>query len=227
MPAEFDRYARNYEELLQDPIRDRFAKSNDFFHRRKWMLIERFIQRQGFAAAKSSWLDVGCGKGELLSAGRASFGRAVGCDPSEEMARAAGDEVRLQPAPDVLPFEDQSFDFVSAVCVYHHVEERSRIPLTREIHRVLRPAGVFCIIEHNPLNPVTRMIVQRTPVDAGAHLLSSRHAQRYVRVAGFHVMSSEFFLYLPESFYDRARIVESALKRLPFGGQYAIFSKRM
>jgi hypothetical protein len=51
----------------------------------------------------------------------------------------------------------------------------------KEIQRVLRPGGVFSLIEHNPLNPVTRLIVSRTPVDGNAKLLTaSGHATAHL-----------------------------------------------
>ena len=38
-----------------------------FFHRRKGDLIRRFFRRRGVATSGLRYLDVGCGKGELLS----------------------------------------------------------------------------------------------------------------------------------------------------------------
>jgi SAM-dependent methyltransferase len=96
---------------------------------------------------------VGCGRGELLKLLASDFGRAAGCDPSAEMLASLGGslvETRLQPEPATLPFESKSFDFVTAVCVYHPVPLKGRAALTREIARVIRPGGVFCMIEHNP-----------------------------------------------------------------------------
>jgi len=225
--VEFDRYARDYDALLRDPVRDGFAQNSDFFHRRKWVLIADFCQRHALSAGKLEWLDVGCGKGELLGLGRPHFGRVVGCDPSREMVRNVGGiEVHLQEAPDALPFPDGSFDFVTAVCVYHHVEEHHRLRLTREIHRVLRPGGTFCIIEHNPFNPATRLIVSRSPLDVDAHLLSLRRAKRYAGGADLRHAESQFFLCLPEKLYDNIGRLEWFLKTLPLGGQYAMFARK-
>src|ERR1035438_2907108 len=170
--AEFDRYAQNYKELLRDPMRDGFARGGEFYHRRKWALIAEFLASHAPSLMQLAWLDIGCGKGELLSYGRSHFGHVEGCDPSREMSRAAGGiDVRLQESPAALPFPNASFDFATAVCVFHHVEEPNRIPLTREIQRILRPNGIFCMIEHNPYNPITRLIVSRSPIDVDAHLL--------------------------------------------------------
>jgi SAM-dependent methyltransferase len=151
----------------------------------------------------------------------------VGCDTSEEMVRdASGVEVHLQRGPDVLPFQNGTFDFATAVCVYHHVEEAARSPLTREIQRVLRPGGIFCMIEHNPFNPVTRLIVSRCPVDVDARLMTAGRSKHYTDEAGLRYLDLQYFLYLPQAFYDRAESVERFLRKVPLGGQYALFVRK-
>jgi len=226
MPAEFDKFAADYEALLKDPLRKVFTQRSDFFHRRKWILIREFLKRQSFPMARSAWLDVGCGRGELLALGGDSFARAIGCELSAEMSSFAGTGVIQQDSPDVLPFEDGSFDFITAVCVYHHIPEPSRAPLTREIHRVLRPGGWFGMIEHNPLNPVTLLIVKRTPVDRNARLLSSWTANRHLQLAGLASLAPAYFLYLPEPLFERLPNLEQKLSRVPLGGQYAVFGQK-
>jgi SAM-dependent methyltransferase len=225
--AEFDEYASDYDGLLRDPVRDGFVDNPGFYHRRKWSLILNFLRNQMMDTSKMEWLDVGCGKCELLGYGSAHFSRVVGCDPSREMVRNAGKiEVHLQEAPAVLPFPDHSFDFATAVCVYHHVEELDRVPLTREIQRVLRPNGTFCMIEHNPFNPITRFIVSRSPIDVDAHLLTAHTAGRYSAAAGLRTIRTEYFLYLPEKFYLKAPWFEGLVGKLPLGGQYAMFARK-
>ncbi len=225
--AEFDEYASDYEGMLRDPMRDGFVENREFYHRRKWLLILNFLRNHRVDIGKTEWLDVGCGKCELLSYGSDRFGRVVGCDPSQEMVRNAGKiEVRLQEAPAVLPFPDSSFDFATAVCVYHHVDEVDRLPLTREVQRVLRPNGTFCMIEHNPFNPMTRFIVSRSPIDVDAHLLTAQTARRYSSAAGLRTIATEYFLYLPEKLYDKAPRFEGLLGKLPLGGQYAMFARK-
>ena len=173
----------------------------------------------------ASWLDIGCGQGELLRLGQSAFARVAGCDLSQEMLKASeGLEVRLQTTPISLPFDSESFEFVTAVCVYHHVGFPDRGALTRDALRVLRPGGVFCVMEHNPLNPFTRRIVHRTPVDAKAELLAPSGARRLVASAGFACLDTQFFLYLPESAFRRMPRLEALLRHLPLGGQYAVFA---
>ena len=182
MKPEFDSYAGAYEKLLQDPIRDRFAAGSEYFHRRKADLIQEFFERRNLPASQMSWLDVGCGQGELLRLAGGKFASATGCDLSAKMITACGGVATFkQPSPTELPFADGSFDFVTAVCVYHHVKTPQRAGLTRSIYRVLRPGGMFCVIEHNPFNPITQLIVRRCPVDMDAELVTSGSAKRLIR----------------------------------------------
>src|SRR5207244_12771269 len=113
------------------------------------------------------------------------------------------------------------FDFIPAVCVYHHVASDHRPLLTAEALRVLKPRGVFCIIEHNPLNPVTRFIVSRTPVDVDAHLLTANETGHLMSSAGSRVLETRYFLLFPERLRF-ALPIEDVLAALPFAGQYAV-----
>jgi SAM-dependent methyltransferase len=224
--AEFDQYAPSYAELLNDPLRNRFARDPLHFHRRKWLLIQRLLKRAGANAKTLKWLDVGCGRGELLELAGGNFAQAIGCDPSVGMLSSVDTfGMYQQLSPVELPFGDGSVDFVTAVCVYHHVHGSARTLLTSEIRRVLTPGGLCCIIEHNPWNPVTRTIVKRCPVDADAELLTAQGAKLLLQAAGFESLSSDYFLYLPERFFNRFKSLEMMLSKIPLGGQYALLAR--
>jgi SAM-dependent methyltransferase len=226
-PTTFDRYAGDYAELLRDPIREKFAASNRFFFERKIQVVRRFFAAAGSQTETMSWLDVGCGQGDMLRAGARYFKSAVGCDPSEAMLKACdGLNVRKQESLDTLPFDDQAFDFITAVCVYHHVPDEQRPHLTSEAMRLLRPRGIFCVIEHNPWNPVTRLIVSRSPIDADARLLSARETRRLVAQAGADVLTTRYFLLFPESVHRYLATLENCLSAVPFGGQYSVFAAK-
>jgi SAM-dependent methyltransferase len=223
---EFDQFAPAYSELLDDPLRTRFARDPLHFHRRKVFLIESLLKRFGVAAATQRWLDVGCGQGQLLELAGGRFKQATGCDPSANMlASNLAFTVHQQPAPTELPFPDASFDFVTAVCVYHHVHGRDRTLLTGEIRRVLSPGGLCCIIEHNPRNPVTRAIVRRCAVDVDAQLLRARESMGLLQAAGMQPLVTEYFLYVPEPLFPAIGPLETLLRRIPFGGQYAALAR--
>jgi ubiquinone/menaquinone biosynthesis C-methylase UbiE len=219
---EFDQYAHSYAQLLDDPLRNRFVRDPLQFHRRKVHLIELLLKRFGVNPATQKWLDVGCGQGQLLELAGSRFKQAAGCDPSAVMLSSNPSfTVSHQPSPTELPFADASFDFVTAVCVFHHVHGQDRTLLTNEIRRVLAPGGLCCVIEHNPRNPVTRTIVRRCPVDVGAELLPAQSTIDLLCDSGLQPLATEYFLFIPESVFPVLGAAERWLRKIPFGGQYA------
>ena len=224
---EFDEYAEDYKKLADDPILQRFGGEKAFFFERKWELLEEYLQRLACGRERGAGSTSDVGTGEFAaSLGKAHFADAMGCDLSTGMLKACdGLNVVPQTDPTRLPFEDNRFDLVTVVCVYHHVEPPDRAALTAEIARVTRLGGTACMIEHNPYNPVTQFAVSRIPVDENAKLLSARTALRLMSDAGLvEKQRVSYFLYLPKSIYRKAKGIESSLSRIPFGGQYAAFS---
>jgi SAM-dependent methyltransferase len=223
---EFDQYAPAYADLIEDPMRNHFTQDPLHFHRRKWLLLQRLLQRANVPIAKQRWLDVGCGRGELLELAGHRFAQAMGCDPSTEMiSQSASFRKVHQPSLSELPFDDGSVDFVTAVCVYHHVHGTDRMSLSREMRRVLAPGGLCCVIEHNPLNPITRAIVRRCPVDIDTELLRAPETSMLLLRAGFEATTVDYFLYFPERMFDRVGRAERILSKIPFGGQYAVLAR--
>jgi len=227
MNTEFDRLAADYDELLKDPLRDYFAPASDFFVDRKVDVLLDFLRSRRIETHRAEWLDIGCGKGQLLRRAKSCFAGVHGCDVSAAMIEPSTDlDIAFQPQPTCVPFADASMDVVTAVCTYHHVEPNDRAALTSDIYRVLKPRGVFAIIEHNPFNPVVQLIVRRTPIDENAILLTPRTARRLMRAANFHIEATTSFLYLPQRIYPRAPWLERALQAVPLGGQYAAFGMK-
>lgn len=227
MDQEFDHLAPEYEELLNDSVREYFAPGSEFFLTRKIDVLLEFAAREGLDTRQATWLDVGCGKGELLRAARPHFARALGCDVSVGMIAECGDlEVVHQSDPLRLPFPDGSVDWVTAVCIFHHINPEERAPLIADIYRVLRPGGIFANIEHNPFNPAVQLIIRRTPVDKNAKLLTARTARRLMHAASMQTVASRYFLYAPQRVYGWAAPVERALGRTPLGGQYVVFGRK-
>lgn len=226
MRREFDQYADAYTDLLNDPIRKQFARDPLHFHRRKWLLLQDVLKTADVDISAQRWLDVGCGQGELLQMAGPHFAQATGCDPSAAMiSRSNSFQVAHQPSLLRLPFDHASFDLVTAACVYHHVHGPARSVLIREIQRVLTPGGLCCILEHNPRNPVTRAIVRRCPVDVDAELLFASETCGLLQNAGFRTVSTDYFLYFPERIFERIGRVERTLRKVPFGGQYAVLAR--
>jgi len=228
MCPEFDKYAAaGYEKLLCDPLRARFGESR-FYFERKLTLLRSLCERYGMPTRTASWLDVGCGDGTLLRMGKQHFGQVAGCDVSAGMIEGSEDlNIQQQSSPRRIPFADERFDLVTAVCVFHHVDIADRPFLTADMSRVLKANGLFCVIEHNPLNPIARLIVRRCPIDSQAHLLTAAKARRLVRHAQMKVLTTHYFLYFPERYYSKMAAAEDLLWRVPLGGQYAIMCRHI
>ena len=112
-----------------------------FVGRRRVLLqvLDRYLGKNG--SHERRILDVGCGTGTMLTY-LASYGQAQGVDIDEEAVgycRERGlTDVRLG-AAETLPFEDGSFDLVTALDVVEHLDDDAAA--LREIRRVLRPRG--------------------------------------------------------------------------------------
>ena len=96
-------------------------------------------------------------------------------DSSIELARTRNPEIDYHHSADgKLPFESASFDVVFAICVWHHVPPDQWTTFISELSRVTVPNGLLLIYEHNPWNPLTRLVVSRCAFDEDAVLVSVR-----------------------------------------------------
>ena len=72
---------------------------------------------------------------------------------------------------ETLPYESSAFDLSIAICVLHHVPPTQWVGFLCEMRWVVRPGGLVCLIEHNPLNPLTKLVVALCEFDRDAVLL--------------------------------------------------------
>ena len=218
----FDAYGKGYQDVVQSSI-DFSGLSYEFVTVAKADIMREVIATRFGPQAKPSALDVGCGVGVLHKYICGQFGRFSAVDVSanciEQAARAnSGVEYRTYFGTE-LPFAGGEFDFAYAICVLHHVPPADWLCFMREMARVIRPGGVVCIIEHNPLNPLTQLSVRRCEYDRDAVLLPAWRTARLMRQAGLREIDSRYFLLLPSAAAP-ARVLERGLARLPLGAQY-------
>ncbi len=93
-------------------------------------------------------LDIGCGTGDLLSKlQKKGFVNLVGIEPAANMRTIAqnnlGEEVVVDGSAVMLPFEDNSFDFITAIEVLRYLAPEDNLQAFKEIYRVLKPGGMF------------------------------------------------------------------------------------
>jgi SAM-dependent methyltransferase len=223
----FDSYRSNYRGVVQSSI-DFSGLPHSFFMRAKAdMLRELIAQRLG--AEKPAMLDVGCGVGSFHPLLRGMVDRLSGIDVSTAsiaQARADNTDVDYRDFDGVtFPYEDGSFDLVTAICVMHHVPPAQWAHFAIEMCRVVRPGGLVCVIEHNPLNPLTRLAISRCEFDRDAVLLGAGRTLELMSQAGLRQTGARHFLLLPWETAP-ARRIERALSGVPLGAQYAAFGTR-
>jgi len=222
----FDQYARDYDQLLDDPLRQKFAGDNEFFIHQKCRALKRHLEHRLPRTAPLRLLDAGCGQGTAAAFLRPDV-RVIGTDVSFPMLR---DAVHRGPVavqePFALPFIDAAFDAVFAFCVYHHIDDDDQVRHLRELTRVVAPGGYVCIFEHNPFNPVTKLIFDRAPIDRGCHMIKPARLRRLYREAGLTEVTSDYLLFVPESLWRVAGFLEPALAWLPLGGQYFVSGRK-
>lgn len=116
---------------------------------------ERLLAATAFAGRPvKDVLDWGCGPGRVAAHIAADHPHIVlsGCDPDAEAvdwcrSNVAGD-FAVSPLYPPLAYADESFDAVLGLSVMTHLTRRVQRKWLKELHRVLRPGGVFVATVH-------------------------------------------------------------------------------
>jgi SAM-dependent methyltransferase len=222
---EFDQYAQSYRAIVDQAA----GVSVEKLAGEKARLILKLLAGCAREPNRLRVLDVGCGTGLVDHDLERQVAELWGVDTSLrslELARGCAPATRFVHYDGAhLPLADDSFDAVLASCVLHHVPPAARPAFMAEMLRPLRSTGIVVLIEHNPLNPVTRRIVSRCPFDADAVLLGCREAARLVATAGATVVGRRYIGFSPL----RGALIEQAecaIGWLPMGAQYCVWGTK-
>lgn len=116
-----------------------------WFVGRRELFLRLLDRHLGPDAGGRRVLDVGCGTGTMLGH-LARYGSAEGIDASEEAVAFCHERGldRVRRAEGVpLPFDDASFDLVTALDVIEHADDDGE--LLRELRRVAKPGGTLLV----------------------------------------------------------------------------------
>ncbi|HXU66779.1 MAG TPA: class I SAM-dependent methyltransferase [Casimicrobiaceae bacterium] len=220
--VDFDRYARDYNELLREQT-GFFSGDESYFARYKVAIAGDLVKK-----APARVLELGCGTGRNIAFLRERFPDAtiMGSDVSSkslDVARADNPGVHFWKEGSA-DGEQAGFDLVFVAGVFHHVPPSERDALASRIAALLNPAGRAVVFEHNPYNPVTRRIVSQCPYDEGVILLGARELRARLEQGGLRADRHGYALFFPPR-WGLAR-VERMLGWLPLGGQYWIVAAR-
>ncbi len=220
----FDKFSDEYAQTVNTAIAFT-GNTVDTFTKVKAEYLQDLAMRHFGSIERLKVLDVGCGVGSMHPHLLGGFKNLTGADVSEaslKRAAAANKTVSYQFYDgSTLPFADGSFDCVFTTCVMHHVLPEQWPRFASQMFRVLKPEGLAVVLEHNPLNPLTRRAVDNCEFDEDAVLLWPSETRKLLREAGFRSVHSRTILSIP-SLPGILRKVDMALGMLPFGAQYFV-----
>jgi len=221
---EFDGYRKNYSQTVDKSLAIP-GLSVDFVTKVKAAYLHDIVSKTFSGLTKLQVLDIGCGVGNFHSLLRGHYPELVGIDVSEECikeARTINQGIRYDVYDgDRLPYGDGEIDVAFTICVMHHVPSANWPRFVAEMFRVLRPGGLGIVFEHNPLNPLTRRIVDRCPFDRDAVLLKGRKTQALFADAGYVSATLRYILSVPAK-GGFLRGVDRLFSKIPLGAQYYV-----
>jgi SAM-dependent methyltransferase len=224
----FSAYRGDYCEAVQSSI-DFIGRDVAFFTRAKIYHLRQLGDRLPNGLANSSVLDVGCGLGLTDTYLEPHVGQLTGVDVSDSMVEGAA-----QRNPSVkyttydghrLPFENDRFDLVFAINVVHHIDPVRWTAFLAELLRVTSTGGITVVIEHNPVNPLTRRSVSLCEFDTDAVLIGRRRLLSGLRSAGARSVRHRYIVFAPFG-GDRVRRLERALVWCPAGAQHLAWARK-
>jgi SAM-dependent methyltransferase len=223
----FDEASTGYEQQVNGAMAFSGLEVDHFAHA-KADRLKALAQRTLGSLSSLSVLDMGCGVGAFHRHLKSTFYALHGLDVSTasiEVARNGNPQCHYHIYDGkVAPFEDGAFDLVFAACVIHHVPPENWPSFVAEIKRLLRPGGMMVVFEHNPFNPLTRLVVSGCEFDRDAVLLSPRKLRSLAVQAGFSEIVSRSIFTLPPVSPLLIRL-DSLFGRLPFGSQHQLIAR--
>jgi len=227
MNAEFDEVANDYDAQLNRGL-SLSGESKEYFAEGRMRWLKSRLDELDFRPRQA--LDFGCGTGTATPWFFDVLGveRLIGSDPSEESLKVAANTFSDRyPVSFCLPGAEEAGSVDLAFCngVYHHIPPANRPGALAQVHRALRPGGIFAFWENNPWNLGTRWAMSRVPFDADAILIWPHEARAMLSGAGFSPLGSDFLFYFPR-FLSGLRFLERQLIKVPLGGQYLVLARK-
>jgi 2-polyprenyl-3-methyl-5-hydroxy-6-metoxy-1,4-benzoquinol methylase len=219
----FDQFAADYKQRLDESIAFS-GEDSEYFFQYKAKYLARIFSPQFSGRV----LDYGCGVGVLskfikmhmpgaqIDGFDVSGGAISRVDPS--LLRGGlftSDTAQLA----------RDYDLIVVANVMHHVEPANRQTLVSDLAGRLTAGGKLVALEHNPINPATRLVVSRCAFDEGVILLTPAETSAYFSTATLRVVRRDYIVFIPR-FLSWLRPIERWLAWLPLGAQFTVIGEK-
>lgn len=225
---DFDAYAADYRSIHTENIKISGADSF-YFAEMKVKLLQQYKNNTSLKI-----LDVGCGDGvtEMYMNKYFPSWQITAIDVSEKSIEEAkkrnvsNSEFQTYDG-NQIPFADKTFDIVFMAGVLHHIDFSLHGNVIKEVSRVLKQNASFYLFEHNPLNPVTKHLVNTCVFDKQAKLLKAGYTARLLKENNFTINKKLFIIFFPrKGILSKLVFFEKYFQWLPLGGQYFIVANK-
>ncbi len=178
-------------------------------------------------------IDIGAGVGTGFASYPPAVDHVMAIEPESRLRQIAAAAARTAPVPitvadglaSALPVQSGSFDAAVVTFVLCTVPDQDAV--LREIHRVLKPGGLLCFLEHVSADTAGLVRIQRA-LDATVwpHLFGGCHLGRdtaaAIERAGFSIRQFDRFLFpearTPVSFHIIGQATSPRGAPLPYRG---------
>lgn len=218
---------------------EKAVKDHKYFVRVKSRHFLRVIKKLHNCSKDFNCVDLGCGTAETTEHFQDEFKYTIGCDYSFGMLKFAGQKnlkstYLINSISEMLPFQDSSINVAVLFNMLHHIESKGKLIQTlTEVFRVLKNRGMIVIYEMNPLNPLTRYVVNTNEIDSAVNLDGYKkslypttfypwEARAIIKQCGFKIWRQEYLVFFPK-FLSFLLPLERFLAKIPVGGLYSIF----
>ena len=220
---EFDDHASKYKTLLKDSFPS-FLRDIEYYSQYKVKLVHKHRENM----STKSILDYGCGVWLSLRYFSEYFPNSSinGYDESNQSLKYAKDKV---PKVNIYNYlEDipkNYFDVVFISNILHHINENDHLKTIMTCGNFLKPEGYIYLFEHNPLNPITRIIFKKSPLDKHAKMIRLNNIVKLSQLAKMKIVNKQYNLFFPKQL-SLLRFIERLIKWIPIGAQYMIVLKK-
>jgi 2-polyprenyl-3-methyl-5-hydroxy-6-metoxy-1,4-benzoquinol methylase len=219
----FDQFADSYQRVHTENVRVT-GENSEYFAQYK----ARYITRRMGSQFSGRILDYGCGVGMLSNYMKQTFPQAKvdGYDLSDASIARVDPSIRAQGTfTSDWSQIGRHYNLIVVTNVMHHVRPAERQGVIARLRDSLAPQGILIIVEHNPLNPLTRWAVSKCAFDDDAILLPTAESMGYVLHGGLEIVRRDYIVFFPR-LLAWFRHLEPYLSWCPAGAQYALMARR-